>query len=236
MTAKNISPERFRFPVEKLTFECEPIDNMLDGGIEPGCLTLFYGEAGTGKSTLCLLLAKNVALRGGKVIYIDTEGVSMERLMQISGKDFEKVAKNILFSEVHSFDEQERVVDKAVKLAEGNLDIALIVVDSISIYYRLTSQEEERSERKSLASQSTKLTKVAREKKIPVLVTSQVYTDIETGTFEALGGHALHHNAKIILRIDKVSPGRRKLVLMKHRNLPENQTVDFRLTTDGIVC
>jgi DNA repair protein RadB len=34
---------------------------MLSGGIESGCLTLIYGEAGTGKTNLCLTLAKNLA-------------------------------------------------------------------------------------------------------------------------------------------------------------------------------
>jgi DNA repair protein RadB len=222
--------------MDRIPFGCQGIDSMLEGGVESGCVTLFYGEAGTGKSTLCMLLAASVARLGRKVIYIDTEGISMERLLQVAGPEFEAVAKNILFTAVHSFDDQERMVDKAVKLAEGNIDIGMIVVDSISIYYRLTSREEERSERKSLANQSTKLTRVAREKNIPVLVTSQVYTDIETGTFEALGGHALHHNAKIILRIDKVGQGRRRLVLMKHRNIPEGLTVDFKLTNEGIVC
>jgi len=222
--------------MDRLAFGCGTLDAMLEGGIEAGCLTLLYGEAGTGKTTLCLLLARDVAKRGKKVIYLDTEGVSIERLRQIAGDDFETVAKNILFSNIGSFDEQERMVDKAVKLAQGSVDVGMIVVDSISMHYRLTSREEDRGERKSLAGQSTKLTNLAREHSLPVVVTSQVYTDVETGTFEALGGHALLHNAKLIVRIDKVAPGRRRAVLMKHRSLPEGLLADFQLTSDGISC
>ena len=171
-----------------------------------------------------------------KVIYIDSEGVSLERLRQISGKRFESVLKNILMSEVHSFDEQEKMVERAAKLAEGNPEIGLIVVDSVTMYYRLTSREEERAERKSIANQTVKLLSVARRMSIPVILTSQVYTDIEKGSFEALGGHALHHNAKSILRVEKVSPGKRRLVLMKHRNIAEGEMSEFIITGEGISC
>lgn len=223
--------------MDKLSFGCDGLDAILDGGVEPGCLSLIYGEAGTGKTTLCLLLARDVARAGRKVMYIDTEGVSLDRLRQVCGQDFETVVKNILFSAISSFDEQERMVDKAIKLAHGNLDVGMIIVDSISMHYRLTSREEERGDRRSLAGQSTKLTNVARERAIPVVVTSQVYTDVGTGTYEALGGHALLHNSKLIVRVDKAGPaGQRRAVLIKARHIPEGLEARFRLTNDGISC
>jgi DNA repair protein RadB len=222
--------------VDKVSFECSSIDTVLGGGVEPGCITLFYGEAGTGKTNLCLVLSRNIARQGKKVVYVDTEGVSLERLSQISGEDFESLVKNVLFSEVHSFEEQEKMVDRAIKLAEGNPEVGVIVVDSMTMFYRLTSREEERSERKSIANQTVKLLSVARKMGIPVLVTSQVYTDIDKGTFEALGGHALHHNAKSILMVEKVSPGKRRLVVMKHRHIAEGKIANFSITSDGISC
>lgn len=222
--------------MRRLAFECDALDTLLDGGVESSCVTLIYGEAGTGKTNLCLVLARNVAKQGKKVVYLDTEGVSLDRFRQVSGEGFEKLLKSVLFFEASSFDEQEKMVDKAIKLAEGNLDVELIIIDSLTMFYRLTAREEERTERRSLTSQSVKLLGIARKRDIPVVLTSQVYTDVERKTFESLGGHSLHHNAKTIISLEKVSPGRRKAVLKKHRHIAEGKSADFRLVETGISC
>ena len=215
-------------------FRCVPLDQMLDGGVEGGCLTLIYGEAGTGKTNLCLTLANNLALQGKKTVYVDSEGLSMHRLTQMAGDDRDKVLKAVLVSEVHSLEDQDRMIAKAMKLAEGNPDVGLIVVDSITMFYRLSSREDERAERRVLAGQSAKLLTLARKLNLPVVVTSQVYTDVETGAFEALGGNVLHHNAKTIIRVERLAPGKRRAVLMKHRHLAEGRSAVFYLTDRGI--
>ena len=215
---------------------CGSLDQMMGGGVETGCITLLYGEAGTGKTNLCLILARNVAGSGRKVVYVDTEGISLERLRQVSGEDFDQVIKNLLVFEVHSFKEQETMVDRAIKLAESSVDVGLVVIDSMTMYYRLNDKEEERLERRSLASQSAKLLTLARKKGLPVVLTSQVFLDVETGIVEALGGNVLHHNAKTIVKIEKAGIGRRKATIMKHRHIPEGRQGEFLLTQGGISC
>ena len=210
------------------------IDELLDGGLEPGAITLLFGEAGTGKTNICLQVARNVALEGRKVVYIDTEGVSMERLKQIAGDEYEKVMKNILFFEPHSFDEQEKLVDKAARLAESSAGVGVIILDSATIHYRLTRKDDEKGVRKSLSPQLARLLVVARNKQVPILLTSQVYTDIEKGTFEPLGGHVLLHNAKAIVRLDKVGASTRRAVIIKHRHLEEGRRTEFKLTRSGV--
>ncbi len=219
----------------KVALGCRSLDELLGGGIEDGCITLLHGEAGSGKTNVCLQLARNVVRGGRKVIYIDTEGVSMERLRQICGDDFELVAKNILFSEPYSFEEQESLIEKAVKIAESNAEVGLIVIDSITMHYRLTMRDEtRRDERYSLTRQIARLLKVSRTRGIPVVVTSQVYTDIDTGRYMPLGGHMLSHNAKTIIRLEKTAPSIRAAVLEKHRNKEEGSRAAFRITGRGI--
>ena len=210
------------------------LDDLLGGGLEGGAITLLFGEAGTGKTNICLQVARNVALAGRKVVFIDTEGVSLDRMKQISGDDYDKVMKNLLFFEPHSFEDQEKLVEKASKLAESTVDVGVIILDSATIHYRLTRKDDEKGVRKSLSPQLARLLVVARHKDIPVLLTSQVYTDIEKGTFEPLGGHVLLHNAKAIVRLDKVGTSSRRAVIIKHRHLEEGRRAGFKLTKAGV--
>ena len=227
-------PQSWR--VSHLATGSEGLDELLEGGFEGGSITLLFGEAGSGKTNICLQIARNVAVTGKKVVYIDTEGVSLERLKQIAGESYEEVMKNVLFFEPHSFDDQEKYVDKACKLAESSLDVGVIILDSATIHYRLTRNDEEKGIRKSLSPQLAKLLAVARGKDLPVVLTSQVYTDIEKGTFEPLGGHVLLHNAKAIIRLDKVGAvGTRRAVIIKHRHLEEGRRAEFKLTQTGVV-
>ncbi|MFQ5838267.1 MAG: DNA repair and recombination protein RadB [Thermoplasmata archaeon] len=218
----------------KIGVDCPSLDDLLDGGIETGCITLLFGEAGSGKTNLCLQVARNVVRSGRKVVYIDTEGVSLDRLRQICGGDFEAVIKDILFSEVYTLEEQEEYVGKAVRLAEMNKEVGLIILDSATTHYRMTKVEEEREERHSLTRQITNLMQAARKRDIPVLVTSQVYTDLDRGIFEPLGGHMLSHNAKDIVRLGKAGLNLRLATIVKHRHLQEGLATKFRLTDRGL--
>ncbi|MEM2550515.1 MAG: hypothetical protein QW689_08910 [Nitrososphaerota archaeon] len=49
------------------------IDEILNGGIECGVITEFYGEYATGKSQICFTLATLVASKGQDVVFVDCE-------------------------------------------------------------------------------------------------------------------------------------------------------------------
>lgn len=219
----------------KVKIDCKSLDDLLEGGVESGCLTLLYGEAGSGKTNICLQLAKNVG-RKKKVAYIDTEGVSVERLKQMCGSQYNKIMKNILLWEPTNMDEQEEAIEKVVNLVENNPRIGMVIFDSATIHFRVLKKGEERFDRKALTSQVSRLLALARKKDIPIVLTSQVYTDIERGTYEPLGGHMLSHNAKSILRLEKISPNVRLATVMKHRHLAEANSAEFVLTDKGVEC
>ncbi len=209
---------------------CSNVDMLLGGGIEKGSVTLIYGEAGAGKTNVCLQLARNVAIKGDKVAYIDSEGLSSERLGQVF-KGREDAIRNLLVFEVHSFSEQSDRIDKIERLASTGT-ISLVIIDSLTMFYRLN--HEDSYVRNDFIRQTEVLLNMAREYEIAIMLTSQVYSNITTGGVEFLGGHALHHNAKTIIRLDKRTEGRRAAVIMKHRSLPEGRTALYRITENGI--
>ena len=219
-----------------IPIECEPLDNLIGGGIETGSMTTLYGEAGSGKTNVCLQLARNVVRSGKKVVFIDTEGVPLRRLKQICGEDFDKVAKDILFFTPYSLEEQEKNVEDAVRLAEAKHEIGLIILDSGTVHYRATFGEEcEADGRKSLGRQLNLLLQISRKRDIPVVVTTQVYTDSKTNTFEPIGGHALAHHAKAIIKLEKLGDGGlRRAIIRKYRWRPEGLSTEFKLSEKGV--
>jgi RecA/RadA recombinase len=80
--------------VKRVPTGCQSFDDLLGGGIEKGSVTLLYGEAGAGKSNVCLQIARNVISEGKKVAYIDSEGLSYDRIDQIFGNG--DLAKGLL--------------------------------------------------------------------------------------------------------------------------------------------
>ncbi len=220
--------------MERIKSGCDAIDSLIGGGFERGCITEIYGEAGSGKTNICLQLAINVAKSGKRVIYIDTEGVSMERFQQLGGN--EDVARNILFYQVYKFSQQREVIERAVKLVEQKGDIPLIIIDSLTEFYRAEwgVGEDTSSKRSSLAWQLSLLSSVARRKNIAVVVTNQVYMDTNTGELKPIGGHTLHHNAKTIIHLKKIGNGYREAVLVKHRSREEGKVARFVIREDGL--
>ncbi len=220
----------------KTPIDCKSLDDLLGGGIESGSVTSLYGEAGSGKTNICLQLARNMVMNGKKVIFIDTEGVSLKRLEQICGENFDKVAKDILFFTPYSLEDQEKNVEDAVHLVEAKEDIGLIILDSATVHYRATFGEEyEADGRKSLGRQVNLLLQISRKRDIPVVITTQVYTDTKTNTFEPIGGHALMHYAKAIIKLEKFgNGGLRKAIIRKYRWRPEGISAEFKLTENGV--
>ncbi len=215
--------------MSRIPLNCPKFDRLLGGGIESGCVTLLYGEAGAGKTNVCLQAARALATDGKRVAYIDNEGLSSERLAQVFPED--GVLRNLLIFQVHSLEEQTDRIEKIGKLAENNA-ISMVIIDSLTMFYRL--RHDEPKARMEFVRQTELLLEIARKYDMTILVTSQVYSNLASGRVEFLGGHALNHNAKTILRLEKLDNGRRKAVVVKHRSLPEGRSVYYRIVETGI--
>lgn len=213
----------------KLASECPPLDQLLGGGLDPGTITLVYGEAGTGKTNLCLQLARNcVVADRGKVAYVDTEGASLERLEQIAGNQTPRVLKNILFYHPAGLADQERMILSLERIKAPGL----VLVDSFNMFYRLQLKSASDEASRSITAQLGVLLRLSRTQNVPVLITGQVYTDEET--VRPFGGRIMEHIVKAIVRLERSGPGRRRAILLKHRSRPEETVVEFSLTQNGL--
>ena len=211
---------------EKLPLHC-PLDELLKGGIEKGIITEIYGEGGSGKTNICIQAARSCVEEGRKAVYIDTEGISKERLLQIFGD--RKKLENLLFFIPFSLKEQEEMVEKACKI-----DAGIIILDSANLFYRLEMNEDETMATRSLTKQLVTLQIEARKKNIPVIITSQVYSAGDE--IKPFAGRSMDHIAKTIIRVERVDERgeKRRAILVKHRSIEEGASVEFRITAKGI--
>jgi DNA repair protein RadB len=221
-------------PVERLATGVGALDRLLAGGLEIDNVTELYGEAGSGKTIVCLEAARRVALAGRWVVYIDTEGLSVDRVSAGAGDRLPELLRHMLVATPKSLEEQTRAVRTACGLArDRKRPVGLIVLDSATFFYRLTLGADTEDEgRQALTEQLGLLVATTLSELVPVLVTNQVWTNLRDGSLEPLGGSFLNHAAKTIIRLDRLAGDRRRAVLLKHRSLPEGAS-EFRITTGG---
>jgi len=211
----------------------EALDKLLGGGYEVRTVTQYYGEPASGKSSICILAAVACLRAGHAVIYIDSEGFSIERFRQIAGADTEKIADRLFLFEPHDFDHQGTMIAEAEKILKAHKP-GLIVMDSATALYR-TDLDKGQVAMQALTRQMLLLLGYSKRYDIPVIVTNQVFMDPVRNTYFGLGGTALEHLSKVIVRLDKIEGGKfRQAKLVKHRSRPEGSTFEFEIVEDGI--
>lgn len=218
---------------------CEAIDELFGGGLERGAVTQIYGPPASGKTNLALSAAVEVAAKGRSSLYIDTEGLSADRMQQVAGAradrtddTIEDLAGRIIISDALDYEQQEQAVQDAADLAA---ELDLIVLDSATGFYRLerTAQEEGEALR-DVARQITHLLSLARKHDLAVCFTNQVFSDPDGDRSRALGGHTLNHWSGAIVRLERFRGGNRRATLEKHRAQPAGESARFRVTDAGL--
>jgi DNA repair protein RadB len=213
----------------------EPMKALVRG-LEPKALTSFYGAPGTGKTNMCLLATTECARKNRKVIYVDTEGgFSFERLKQLN-PDLDNVLDKIEIVEPRDFGEQARL-SRSLMEREAKLRI----IDSIAALYRLEYSDPKPNSKsvleanRELSKQLSILSNVAREKNIPVLITTHTFRNWDTKENDVIGGDSVKYWSKAIVFFEKTGrTSERKATLVKHRYLPEGGDVKFMLINEGI--
>ncbi|MBU0667275.1 MAG: DNA repair and recombination protein RadB [Nanoarchaeota archaeon] len=209
------------------------LDWLLEGGYEKDVLTTIYGPAGSGKTNICLLCLANIP-KDKKAIYIDTEGsFSVTRFKQITD-DYENILKRVIFLKPTNFEEQKNCFSELKSFV--NEKISLIILDSVAMLYRLElgKSKDVYTVNRELGLQLSLLIEIARKKLIPVLITNQVYADFENkNKVNLVGGDILKYQSKCLIELQKVGSFR-KAILRKHRSLPDEKKVFFKIVNSGI--
>ncbi len=226
---------------EPIPTGCETVDELLGGGFERGAVTQLYGPPASGKTNLALSSAVEVAGRGGTALYIDTEGLSVDRFEQLASarasrgeEDLEAIASRVVVTDALDFEEQREAVRDAADLAPR---ADLIVLDSATGFYRLErNDDDEGATLREVANQVTHLLSLARKHDLAVVITNQVYADPESDSSRPrpLGGHTLTHWSGSVVRLERFRAGNRRATLEKHRSRAAGGTARFRIVEDGL--
>ncbi len=215
---------------------CGPVDDLLGGGLERGTVTQLYGPPATGKTNLALSAAVEAAADGATVVYVDTEGVSVDRFQQLleaRTDDVEAVASRIVIEEAYDFEEQAEAVRDTAEFATR---ADLIVLDSATGFYRIERGEdgEAGDALRSVANQVTHLLSLARKHDLAVVITNQVFADPDSNRTRPLGGNTLEHWTGVVVRLERFRGGNRRATLTKHRSKSAGDSVTFTITETGL--
>lgn len=164
-----------------LSTGCISLDNLLQGGIECGQVTLLYGESATGKTTACIQAATSIATRGLKVLFIDSDNsFTQQRFHQIAGEASYSLSEFIMLFFPDTFEEQRILVESLNNYVTPQL--GMVIIDSMSTLYRAAFSKVESvfDLNRDLTRQLAYLADLTRSKEIACLITSQVHARLNS--------------------------------------------------------
>jgi DNA repair protein RadB len=225
--------------LRKISTGCKAIDASLTGGIPSESISLVYGEAETGKTTLAIQCAVACARQGYKTLFVDCDGMfSGRRLSQIVSEQFEEIAQQIILMKPCDFHEQAIVIDRLTDYITKNF--GLVVFDTITSLYRLRIAEAPSKTfelNRELNRQLAVLAQITKTQKIAVLITSQVHSVLNKMpvSIEPVATRVLKFWADTVIALKPTEdPTVIKLILEKNPGKVRTKTFDLRIEETGI--
>lgn len=176
------------------------------GGIPLGMITELFGPEGSGKTTVALNTAKQVANQDKKVLYIDVENLLNTEILKAVLGDTVK-SENILILTPDS-------AEDAFMIAEAGIDsgeFELVVIDSVGAMASKKEKENpfDKDTMMMLPRLIGKFIKrnvySIRTNNIALLIVNQVRDNVGSyvKSFSSPGGHILHHQAAVRIQLSK---------------------------------
>jgi DNA repair protein RadB len=207
---------------------CISLDKLLGGGFPTESVSLIYGEAETGKTSLAVQCAVNCARRGIKSLFIDTDGTfSYERLSQIAEYDYEKISPLMIIMRPTTFQEQARAIDQLEKVITNKF--GLIIVDTVTSLYRveLDDTEETYAANRELNRQLAVLTQIVKTCGVAALIISQVRSVPlgETIEIKPVATRVLNYWSEVVL--DMKQTGQTRVIKVLREKHPKIKGTGF---------
>jgi len=218
---------------------CSSIDKLLNGGFPVDCVSLVYGEATTGKTTLAIQSSIECARKGFKVIYIDADqSFSHQRLSQVAPSDASELGRRIIIFLPETFSDQSSVIEDL----ENYLTkvTKLIIVDTVTSLYRasLGSAERTFTLNRELNRQVAYLAEIALKHHLCVMLTSQVHSsmDVQGWRIEPVARRILFHWPKVKLFLKPTGKANVKEAILEHprSSAGEGARCYYTLTERGL--
>ncbi|CAG5138319.1 uncharacterized protein ALTATR162_LOCUS306 [Alternaria atra] len=237
--------------VIKISTGSKALDTVLGGGFQTMSISEVFGEFRCGKTQLShtmsviAQLPKDMGGAEGKVAYIDTEGTFRpERIAQIAerfGVDPETAQDNITYARAVNSEHQMELLNKVAEFFVSN-KYRLLIIDSIMALFRVdyTGRGELNERQQKLNQFLSKLTHVAEEFNVAVLLTNQVQSDPGASALFAgadgrkpIGGHILAHASATRILLRKGRGEERVAKIQDSPDMPEKEAT-YIITNGGI--
>ncbi len=217
---------------------CGSLDKLLRGGFPGDGVSLVYGEAETGKTSLAVQCAISCARTGYKSLFIDSDGTfSSKRLSQIAYYDYEEISPSIILMRPTTFQEQIRAIDHLDEYVTKKF--GLIIVDTITSLYRveLGSPRETFALNRELNRQVALLTQIVKTHKVATLITSQVRSVFvgKQASTEPVATRVLKFWSDVVLNLEQTGRTRViKVLLEKYLKRKSSESCYVELERTGI--
>tara|TARA_B100000029_G_C17498977_1_gene931974 strand:- start:679 stop:1344 length:666 start_codon:yes stop_codon:yes gene_type:complete len=164
-----------------ITTQLKKLDKILGGGINNSIITDIFGSNGTGKTQLSLQVSLEPLKQNNDVLFIDTTGeFRPERMFEIVKNRNLDIAllENLKIIRVTNTNEQIKSLEKVNDLQK----LSLLIIDNIADLFSFEYSKKEQFMLKysSFMKYMHRLSMIALEKRIPIIVTNQLLRKKET--------------------------------------------------------